>query len=91
VAGKLSLEVITPQGVAVREEVDSVVAPGVEGYLEVLPGHTTFLSALQVGQLSYVKDGQERFFRVGEGVLEVLEDRVLVLVESADPIENSGL
>ncbi|HID11616.1 MAG TPA: hypothetical protein EYP17_10005 [Candidatus Latescibacteria bacterium] len=83
---RLFLEVITPQGVAVREEVDSVVAPGIEGYLEVLPEHTTFLSALQVGELSYVKDGYERSLQVGGGVLEVLEDRVLVLVESARPI-----
>lgn len=84
----LLLEVITPQGAVVRDEVDSVVAPGVEGYFEVLPGHITFLSAIGGGELSYSKEGRESVLLVGEGVLEVVEDRVLVLVESANPVES---
>ena len=79
------MEVITPQGVVVRDEVESVVAPGTEGYFEVLTGHITFLSSLVGGELSYTKGGRERVLSVGEGVLEVVEDRVLVLVESVGP------
>jgi F-type H+-transporting ATPase subunit epsilon len=50
---KLTLEVVTPEGLLLREEVDEVIAPGTLGYFGVLPGHTPFLSTLGVGELTY--------------------------------------
>src|SRR5207245_7502907 len=47
---KLQLEVVTPEGLLLREEVDEVIAPGSEGYFGVLPGHTPFLTTLGIGE-----------------------------------------
>ena len=44
------LEVVTPEGLLLREEVDEVVAPGEEGYFGVRPGHTPFLATLGIGE-----------------------------------------
>ena len=54
---KLTLEVVTPEGLLLRDEVDEVVAPGSEGYFGVRPGHTPLMAALGLGELSYRKEG----------------------------------
>ena len=47
---KLVLEVVTPDRLVLREDVDEVVVPGSEGELGVLPGHTPLLATLKVGE-----------------------------------------
>ena len=47
---KIVLEVVTPMGLLLREEVDEVIAPGEDGYFGVRPGHTPFLSTLGPGR-----------------------------------------
>ena len=54
---KLPLEVVTPEGLLLREEVDEVIAPGEHGYFGVLPGHTPFLSTLGLGEITYRMGG----------------------------------
>ncbi|MFQ6081889.1 MAG: F0F1 ATP synthase subunit epsilon [Candidatus Aminicenantia bacterium] len=78
---KINLEVITPERLLVKEEVDEVVVPGSLGYLGILPGHRPFLSTLGLGELIY-RQGQERhYLSVFGGYVEVLADRVLVLAD----------
>jgi F-type H+-transporting ATPase subunit epsilon len=78
---KLVLEVVTPEGLLLRDEVDDVVAPGQEGYFGVRPGHTPFLAMLGVGEISY-RIGETRYFLTCFwGFCEVLSDRVNVLAE----------
>ena len=56
---KLTLEVVTPAGLLLREEVDEVIAPGEDGYFGVRPGHTPFLSTLGLGEISYRVAGED--------------------------------
>ena len=87
---KLTLELVTPDRAIVREEVDEVQLPGAEGYLGVLPGHTSLLTTLQVGEL-WFRQGQETYYvSVAFGFAEILPDRVTVLArvaERADEID----
>jgi len=83
-AEKLKLEIVSPERLLLSTEVDEVVAPGVEGYLGVLPGHTPFLTALRIGELAYKKDGTTEYVAIDRGFLEVLNDKVSVLAESAE-------
>ena len=53
----LKLEIVTPDKLVLSEAVDYVGAPGFEGEFGVLPNHIPFLSALQIGNLYYKKDG----------------------------------
>ncbi|MBM4121397.1 MAG: F0F1 ATP synthase subunit epsilon, partial [Nitrospira sp.] len=52
-AGKLLLEVVTPDKLLLSKQVDEVIAPGAEGEFGVLPGHCHFLSTLRIGELRY--------------------------------------
>ena len=58
---KLVLEVVTPDRLVLREDVDEVVVPGSEGELGVLPGHTPLLATLKVGEMWY-RTGSERHY-----------------------------
>ncbi len=81
---KIKLEVITPSSLAVREEVDEVVAPGELGEFGVLPGHAPFITLLMPGELRYAKGGVERSYIISGGVAEVRDDKVNILTDSVE-------
>jgi F-type H+-transporting ATPase subunit epsilon len=83
-ADKVLLEVVTPSMLAVREEVDEVVAPGELGEFGVLPGHVPFISLLMPGELRYTKGGVEKRYIISGGVAEVREDKVIILADNVE-------
>lgn len=80
----IHLEVVTPTGPVVSEEVDIVTAPGVGGEFGVLANHAPFLSTIKTGTLSFKKDRQTRYLMVSGGFSEVSNNKVTFLVESAE-------
>jgi F-type H+-transporting ATPase subunit epsilon len=87
-AEKLTLEVVTPYGSVLSEEVEEVVAPGSEGEFGVLPGHISFVTTLKIGILTYKQNGNVRYVFVNSGYAEVHEDKVLILADSAERAED---
>jgi F-type H+-transporting ATPase subunit epsilon len=87
----LELEIVTPAGVVVRESVDEVEAPGVEGHFGVLPGHRPFMSQLRAGELRYRTGKENHYVAVHWGFAEVLPHKVTVLVETAELAEDIDL
>jgi F-type H+-transporting ATPase subunit epsilon len=87
----IDLEIVTPGGVVVRESVDEVEAPGVEGNFGVLPGHRPFMSQLRAGELRYRTGKENHFVAVHWGFAEVLPNKVTVLVETAERAEDIDL
>jgi F-type H+-transporting ATPase subunit epsilon len=85
---KLVLEVVTPEGLLLRDDVDDVVAPGTDGYFGVRPGHTPFMTTLGLGQISYRKGGETTLLTCFWGFCEVLPDRVNVLAEIGERAED---
>jgi F-type H+-transporting ATPase subunit epsilon len=84
----IDLQIVTPDRLIVREQVDEVQIPGSEGYFGVLPGHTPLLASLAVGELWYRK-GPERFYlSIAFGFAEVLPDRVTILARIAERAEE---
>lgn len=81
---QIQLEVVTPSGAVVSEEVDIVTAPGVGGEFGVLANHAPFLSTIKTGTLSYKKDRVSKFLMVTGGFTEVSNNKVTFLVESAE-------
>ena len=81
---KLNLNVVTPEKQLVAEKVDQVNAPGTEGDLGILFDHAPILTNLRPGQLSYEKDGERVVMVVSGGVLEVSDNRVTVLAETGE-------
>jgi len=83
-AQKLTLVVVTPERTVVETEADEVQLPGELGYLGILPGHTTLITLLKTGVLSYKDAGTEKFFALSSGFAEIANDRVTVLADSAE-------
>ncbi len=84
----IKLDIVTAEGVVFSEDVDVVVAPGVEGQLGILPHHTPLMTMLQPGELRVRKGGEEFFLAISGGFLEVRPDRVIVLADAAERVEE---
>lgn len=90
-AEKLKLEMVTPYKKALSVEVDEVTAPGALGEFGILPGHTPLLTTLEIGELSYRNGGEVFHVAVNWGYVEVEDDKVTVLVETAEPADDIDL
>jgi len=85
----LRLEIVTPEAKAYSEDVDSVVIPGSEGEIGILPEHAPLMTLLKPGELRVLKGGEELRLAVGEGFVEVTPDKVAVLTDMA--IEEASI
>jgi len=85
---ELQLNIVSPDRLVVRDSVSGVTVPGRGGYLGVLPGHAPMLTELVPGELNYVREGMNHYLCVNWGFAEVLPDRVIVLVQSAERAEE---
>ena len=88
---QIEFEIVTPEGVSVREAVDELEAPGKEGYFGVLPGHTPFLTQLKAGTVRYRIGKEEHLVSVTWGFAEVLPYKVTLLVSTAERAEDIDL
>ncbi|HOJ83336.1 MAG: F0F1 ATP synthase subunit epsilon [Dethiobacteria bacterium] len=78
------LEVVTPEKKVLREEVESIIAPGTEGYLGVLPRHSPLLTTLKPGVVQYRKAGKWEQLAVSGGFMEAGPRRVVILADAAE-------
>lgn len=81
---KITLEVVTPERLAVAEEVDEITAPGYYGYFGVLPHHHPYLTLIGIGELMYRIADKRYFLAVIKGFAEVLGNKVIFLVETCE-------
>jgi F-type H+-transporting ATPase subunit epsilon len=87
----LQLEIVTPDRQVVHDSVDSVSIPGKSGYLGILPGHAPLLSELRTGELVYTRGETKHYLAMSWGFAEVLPDRVIILVQTAERAEEIDL
>ena len=87
----LTLEIVTPEKRVARLECDEVRAPGTQGGFGIRRGHTPFLSALEPGRLTVVGGGGETHFAIGGGFLQVADDKVIVLADTAEAKDEIDL
>jgi len=81
---QIHLEVVTPTGPVISDEVDIVTAPGHGGEFGILANHSPFLSTIKTGTLSFKKDKETKYLMVSGGFSEVSNNKVTFLVESAE-------
>ena len=84
----MRLEIITGERVLFQGDVESVVAPGSEGELGVLPHHAAVMTMLQPGELFYTIDGAETSFALTGGFMEIRGDHVVVLADAAERVDE---
>ena len=80
----LSLEIVTPERRVLSVAVDEVRAPGVQGGFGIRFNHEPFMTALEPGRLTYVEGGREHHYAIGGGFLQVADNRVMVLADTAE-------
>jgi len=84
----LRLEIITAERQVFTDDVNTVVAPAIEGYLGILPHHAPLMTMLKPGELLIRKDGQETYMSVSGGFLEVRPDKVIILADACERAEE---
>ena len=78
------LEIVTPEKMVFSDKIEEVTIPGAEGEFGVLRGHEAFLSAVDIGELNYIKDGKKTYYSVNTGYAEVTSSKVTILIETAE-------
>ena len=81
---RLRLRVVTPVRVVVQTDADDVQVPAALGIIDILPGHAPLLASLRTGELSYRLDDETRHMAVFGGFVEVKDNAVVVLADSAE-------
>jgi len=84
----IRLDIVTAERAVYAEDVDMVIAPGVEGQLGILPHHAPLMTTLQAGELRVKKGGEEVSLVISGGFLEVRPDKVVVLADAAERVEE---
>ena len=84
----MRLDIITAEKLVYSDEVSSVVAPGSAGQLGILPNHAPLLTSLKPGELKVLKEGEESNIAESGGFLEVLQNVVTILADTAERAED---
>jgi F-type H+-transporting ATPase subunit epsilon len=85
---RIRLDIVSPERIVYSDDVDAIIAPGVEGQLGILPHHAPLITMLQPGELRVRKGEEETCIAVFGGFLEVRPDRVIVLADAAERAEE---
>jgi F-type H+-transporting ATPase subunit epsilon len=84
----MQLDILTPNGKTYSGDVLGVQLPGLTGSFEVLNNHAPLVSALKAGKLKVLVDkSKNQFFEIEGGFVEVLNNKVTVMVEAGKPVE----
>jgi F-type H+-transporting ATPase subunit epsilon len=84
----LKLEIVTPDAVVYSEDVEMVTLQGVEGQMGIYPQHVRLMTQLVPGEMIVHKGGRDDFLAVGEGLVEITNDRVAIVTDMAVAAEN---
>lgn len=84
----MRLEIVTAEGTVFADDVNEVVAWGIEGQLGILPHHAPLMTMLQPGDLLIKKDNEEHYLAISGGFLEVRPDKVIILADACERAEE---
>lgn len=82
------LEIVTAERMVFADDVNMVVAWGVEGQLGILPHHAPLMTMLRPGDLLIRKDNEEEYLAISGGFLEVRPDKVVILGDACERAEE---
>jgi F-type H+-transporting ATPase subunit epsilon len=79
------LEIVTPKRVVFKGEVTSFSAPGIDGGFQVLHSHAPLLASVKIGKVKIIEtSGTESHYAISGGFVEVRENNVILLAETAE-------
>jgi len=87
-AGMFTLHVVSPEGNVLKEEAEFVVLPGGNGEIGILPNHAPLISTLEIGVIRYTVEGKVHKVATSGGFVEVADNKVTILANTAEPSEK---
>ena len=87
-APKIQLDVVTPEELVYSEQIDKLEGPAIDGLIGIWPKHAPLVTAMQIGVVRVVKDGEESQIAISEGFMEVQPDRINLVVRTAEMPEE---
>lgn len=84
----IKLEIVTPEAKVFSDEVETVVLPGYDGELGILPMHAPLVTTIKPGDLQYTKSGVSTDLAVGDGLVEITGSHVRVLTDMAIGVDD---
>lgn len=79
----LLLEIITPEKIVFKDEVNEVVAPTADGEIAILPQHINLITRINPGELIIKKGSSNQFIAITGGFLEVNNNKISILADYA--------
>lgn len=83
-AQTLALQIVSPEGNVLKEEVEFAVLPGEAGELGILPHHAPLIANLKIGVLRYTLHGETKRVAISGGFAEISDNQVAILAETAE-------
>lgn len=83
-AGTFTFHVVSPEGNVLKEDIEFVILPGVNGELGILPNHAPLIAALDTGVIRYTVEGKKKNLAISGGFVEVAENKATVLADTAE-------
>lgn len=90
-AGTFSLQIVSPEGNVLKEEVEFVVLPGGAGELGILPNHSALIAGLDIGVIRYTLNSTIKRVAITGGFVEVADNAATVLADTAELSETIDL
>jgi len=87
-AGKFRFKVVAPDGLVLDKDVEFVLVRSEDGDLGILARHTPLLASLEIGVVRYRENGKEHKIAVSGGFLEVADNKVTILANTAETAEQ---
>ncbi|MGB5287860.1 MAG: F0F1 ATP synthase subunit epsilon [Ignavibacteriaceae bacterium] len=85
---ELNLEIITPEKPIFKDQVDVITVPGTIGGFQILKDHAPLISSFEIGIIKVKKDSSETYYTTAGGTVEVDKNKVLVLADSIEKVEQ---
>ena len=79
----LTLEIITPEKVVYKDDVDEVVALTTNGEIAILPNHVDLLTQVSPGELIVKKGSNQQYLAITGGFLEISDNKISILADYA--------
>ena len=76
----MDVQIITPDKSLYKGQADLITVPGTSGSIGILNHHAPLVSSLKKGEIKIVLNEKEEFFKIEGGVIEVSQNKVIVLV-----------
>jgi len=85
---ELTLEIITPEKPIFKDQIESVTIPGTQGSFQILKNHAPIISSFEIGIIKVKKAASETYYTTSGGTVEVSHNKVLVLADSIEKVED---